>query len=109
MNSEDLRGGWAEYAQSILAKLKELHLEHKETKSSLDQLKMSIARLEHNQKELEDFKKWKEEVTNVWSASHMLEAQKEIYVQKGKWSVVYGVIIAVNIIWGVVLAAFKLQ
>ena len=34
----------------------------------------------------------------------MDEAQKEIYLQKQKWSTVYGVIIAIQVLWGAIIA-----
>ena len=58
-------------------------------------------------KEVKEIKDWKKEVLDVWSPVNMKEAEKEVYIQKGKWSIVYGVIVAINVVWIVVVAALK--
>ena len=34
----------------------------------------------------------------------MEDAQKEIYLQKQKWATVYGIIVAIQVLWAVVIA-----
>ena len=106
MPTEDrkYKDGWSEYASSILEKLKELHADNKETKRSIDELKIAVEKLKISSEEVDNLRDWKRDVSEVWSARNMEEAQKEIYIQKGKWSTVYGVILALQIVWVVVVA-----
>jgi hypothetical protein len=103
------KDGWSEYAKSILDKLKELHIDNKETKRSLEELKLAVEKLKINADEVDNLREWKKDVSEVWSARNMEEAQKEIYVQKGKWSTVYGVILAINVAWVLLLAYLNFQ
>lgn len=98
------KDGWSVLSSSILQKLKDLHECNKETKSSIDELKFAVEKLKMNGEEVKALKEWKRKVSEVWSASNMEEAQKEIYVQKQKWSTVYGIIIAIQVLWAVVIA-----
>jgi len=98
------KDGWSEYANSILEKLKELHADNKETKKSIDELKLAVEKLKISSEEVDNLREWKRDVCEVWSASNMEEAQKEIYIQKGKWSTVYGVILAVQVAWVLIIA-----
>lgn len=104
-----VKSGWSEYANVILDKLKELHSDHKETKKAIDELKLSVEKLKINHEEIKQLREWKKEVSEVWSASNMNDAHNEIYAQKAKWSIVYGVIIAVNVLWAVIIAVVKLM
>jgi len=72
----------------------------KEINNTLSDFKTTI-------KEVKEIKDWKKEVLDVWSPVNMKEAEKEVYIQKGKWSIVYGVIVAINVVWIVVVAALK--
>jgi len=101
---KDIKNGWSEFAQSVLDKLKELHDCNKETRKSVEELKFSVEKLKASNEDLKILKEWKKDVSEVWSASNMDEAQKEIYIQKGKWSTVYGIIIAIQVIWVVIVA-----
>ncbi len=107
MSDEKHKDGWSEYAHSILDKLKELHSDNKKTRESIDEIKIAIAKLEINSEEVKALREWKKDVSEIWSAKNMEEAQKEIYIQKGKWSVVYGVIIAINVAWILITAYWK--
>lgn len=73
----------------------------KEINTTLSDFKTTI-------KEVKEIKDWKKEVLDVWSPVNMKEAEKEVYIQKGKWSIVYGVIVAINVVWIVFVAALKL-
>jgi hypothetical protein len=109
MPAEDrkYKDGWSEYASSILEKLKELHADNKETKRSIDELKLAVEKLKINADEVDNLREWKKDVCEVWSATNMEEAQKEIYIQKGKWSTVYGVILAIQVAWVLIIAYVK--
>ena len=91
----------------ILEKLKELHIDNKKMREAIDEIKITIAKLEINSQETNALREWKKDVSDVWSASNMAEAQKQIYIQKGKWSTVYGVILAIQVAWLLVLANVK--
>ena len=43
----------------------------------------------------------------VWSPKNMAEAREEIYIQKSKWATVYGVILAIQVVWILILAYLK--
>jgi len=107
MSMEDsknsVKNGWSEYAHTILNKLEELHADNKETKKAIDEIKLAIVKLEINKEEVVSLKEWKNQVADVWSPSHMATAQKEIYAQKAKWAVGYGVFIAAQVIWALIL------
>ena len=98
------KNGWSEFSSLILQKLKDLHECNKETRKSIDELKMSVEKLKINGEEVKALKEWKKEVSEVWSASNMDDAQKEIYLQKQKWATVYGVIIAIQVLWAAIIA-----
>jgi len=106
MSSEDSKHkeGWDRYANSILDKLKELHEDSKETKKAIEELRISVEKLKISSEEVENLRQWKSSVSEVWSATNMEEAQKEIYIQKGKWSTVYGVILAIQVAWLLIVA-----
>jgi hypothetical protein len=101
---ENKQDGWSEFSNSILEKLKELHECNKETKKSIDGLKLSVEKLKMAEEEVRSLKEWKKEVSEVWSASNMEDAHKEIYLQKQKWSTVYGIIISIQVLWGIIIA-----
>jgi DNA repair ATPase RecN len=108
-DEKNINNGWAEYGNSILEKLKELHQCNKETRQALDELKFAVEKLKINGEEVKALREWKKEVCEVWSASNMEEAQKEIYSQKSKWSVIYGVIIALQVVWAAVIAYLNMD
>ena len=95
------KDGWSNL---ILEKLRQLHDCNKETRKSIDELKFAVEKLKINGEEVKALKEWKKEVSEIWSASNMDEAQKEIYIQKQKWSTVYSIIIAIQVVWGVIVA-----
>jgi len=98
------KDGWSEFANSVLQKLKDLHECNKETRKSIDELKFAVEKLKINGEEVKALKEWKKKVSEVWSASNMEDAQKEIYLQKQKWATVYGIIVAIQVLWAVVIA-----
>jgi|TARA_R100000084_G_scaffold44641_1_gene18362 hypothetical protein len=111
MSTEEKKNndGWSEYANSILEKLKQLHECNKETRKSLDELKFAVEKLKINGEEVKALRQWKKEVSEVWSASNMEDAQKEIYLQKQKWATVYGIIIAIQVLWAVIIAFINMD
>ena len=101
LEDKNNKDGWSNL---ILEKLRQLHECNKETRKSIDELKFAVEKLKINGEEVKALKEWKRKVSEVWSASNMDEAQKEIYLQKQKWSTVYGVIIAIQVLWGAIIA-----
>lgn len=99
--------GWSEYANSILSKLSELHQDSQETRKSIDDLKLAVEKLKINQETVIKINDWKDNVMEVWSPKNMAEARKEIYIQKSKWSTVYGVILAIQVIWLIIISYLK--
>lgn len=104
VDDKKVKDGWSEFSSSILQKLKDLHECNQETKKSIDSLKLSVEMLKMAEEEVRSLKQWKRDVSEVWSATNMEDAQKEIYIQKQKWSTVYGIIIAIQVLWAVVIA-----
>lgn len=99
--------GWSEYANAILSKLSELHKDSQETKKSIAELKLVVEKLKINQETVVKISDWKDSVMEVWSPKNMADAHKEIYSQKSKWSTVYGIILAIQVIWLIVIAYLK--
>lgn len=95
--------GWAQYAHALLTRMEELHKDNKEIRNSIDEIKLAITRLEINGRDTKNLTKWKEDVTEVWSVTQMKEVKDEVYDQKTKWMVGYGVFIAAQIIWAIIL------
>ena len=67
------------------------------------QLSKEINDFNLHRNDIMDSKEWKAKVIEVWSTSQMKEAKDEIYEQKTKWTISYGVFIAAQIIWVVIL------
>jgi len=63
------------------------------------EIKEELSELKHAKHVIKEHKEWKKDVTDVWSPPQMKESKDEIYVQKNKWAVGYGVFVAVQIIW----------
>lgn len=80
----------------------EMNANFKEINNTLSDFKTTI-------KEVKEIKDWKKEVYDVWSPTNMSKAEKEIYIQKGKWSVVYGVIIATQVLWAIIITLLKIK
>ncbi len=98
-------------AELVLSKLNDLKRSQenivKEMTSNFKEINNTLSDFKTTMKEVKEIKDWKKEVSDVWSPINMKDAEKEIYIQKGKWSIVYGVIVAINVIWIVVVSALK--
>jgi hypothetical protein len=102
-NPNTRRNGWTEYGQLVLAKLEELHSDHREVKRQLEHINERLARGEAAQKDLRDLEQWQKEVTETWSPMQMKEAKDELYKQKEKWTGAWFVFVAIQIIWSVLM------
>jgi hypothetical protein len=58
----------------------------------------------NTEKDVEDLKKWKESVIEVWSVTQMQQGKNEIYKQKNEWQKVIGIVIASQVVVGLLLA-----
>jgi hypothetical protein len=94
---------WGEYSQLVLNKLEELHTDSKDVKKQLDAITERLAKLEAGSKDIKDLEIWQKEVTETWSPRQMKEVKDEVYKQKEKWTGVWFVFIAVQVIWGIIL------
>ena len=63
------------------------------------EIKEDLSELKTARHVIKEHKEWKKDVTDVWSPPQMKESKDEIYVQKNKWAVGYGVFVAVQVIW----------
>jgi chromosome segregation ATPase len=108
---EDIsKSGWSEYGRLVLKELERLNAGQESLKKDLDDklqdINTKITEIKNTEKDVDDLKKWKDEVSEVWSVTQMKEAKDEIYDQKNKWTKVFGAIIAINILF-MLFMAFK--
>ena len=71
----------------------------KEQGKDISDIKEDIAELKAAKHVIKEHKEWKRDVTDVWSPPQMKESKNEIYTQKGKWSIGYGVFVTVQVLW----------
>jgi hypothetical protein len=71
----------------------------KEQGKDISDIKEDIADLKAAKHVIKEHKEWKREVTDVWSAPQMKESKDEIYTQKAKWLMGYGVFVTVQVLW----------
>jgi len=104
--------GWNEYGKLVLKELERLNDGQESLKKDIDKklnelsAQMTALVTDHKNTELdvEELKKWKENVQEVWSVTQMKQSKDELYNQKNNWQRTAGIIIAFQIIWGLVLA-----
>jgi ElaB/YqjD/DUF883 family membrane-anchored ribosome-binding protein len=92
-----------ENSEDIKQLKKDINRELSELKSELhdecSDVKQEISNLKAAKQIVIEQKKWKDKVNDVWSPPQMKESKDEIYIQKNKWAVGYGVFVAVQVIW----------
>ncbi len=92
-----------ENSQNIKQLKKDINRELSDLKSELhnecSDVKEQISTLKAAKQIVLDQKIWKDKVNDVWSPPQMKESKDEIYIQKNKWAVGYGVFVAVQVIW----------
>ena len=71
----------------------------KEQGKDISDIKEDIAELKTARHVIKEHKEWKREVTDVWSPPQMKESKDEVYNQKGKWMIGYGVFLTVQVLW----------
>lgn len=111
MNSDNeniAKNGWSEYGRLVLNELQRLNQGQDELKKDLDakflELNAQISEVKTIEKELEEIKEWRERVVEVWSVPQMKQSKDEIYTQKNRWQIVTGIVIAIQVIIGIVVA-----
>lgn len=107
-NENISKNGWSEYGRLVLNELERLNEGQNSLKQEIDkkftELSEKISDFKNTEKEVEDIKKWKEKVTEVWSPKQMQQAKDEIYEQKNKWAKVLGIIIALQVLFTLFIA-----
>lgn len=71
----------------------------KEQGKDISDIKEDVAELKTAKHVIKEHKDWKRDVNDVWSPTQMKEVKDEVYEQKNKWLIGYGVFIAVQIGW----------
>ena len=101
------KNGWSEYGRLVLKELERLNVGQDELRKDIDkkfgEINSKLTEFKTTEKDVEDLKKWKENVTEVWSVMQMKESKDEIYKQKGSWQKVTGIVIAVQVAVGVLI------
>ena len=114
-NENISKNGWSEYGRLVLKELERLNEGQDKLREDFDkqfrELNNKITQTTNNyenaSQDLNNLKEWKDKVTEVWSVSQMKQSKDEVYEQKNKWQRVVGIVIAVQIIFGVVIALTK--
>lgn len=101
------KDSWAAYGKLVLNELKRLNEGQDHLRKDMDdrfkELDNTLSKFHVAKRDVEDLKAWKEKVDEVWSSSQMKEAVDEVYAQKAKWQKTAGIIVAINVIFGLVL------
>ena len=71
----------------------------KEQGKDISDIKEDVAQLKTAKHILKDYKDWRCKVDECWSPTQMKEVKDEVYSQKIKWSVGYGIFIAAQVAW----------
>jgi hypothetical protein len=71
----------------------------KEQAKDISEIKKDLAEIKTAKHIVRDYKDWKSKVDEVWSPTQMKEVKDEVYIQKNKWLIGYGIFIAVQIGW----------
>jgi hypothetical protein len=104
--------GWSEYGRLVLKELERLNEGQEQLRKELEdkfgELNTKITDFKNTESAVEELKRWREKVQEVWSVSQMKQGKDEIYEQKNKWAKVIGIVIAIQIIFGLIVA-FKEQ
>lgn len=114
MESENLsKNGWSEYGRLVLKELERLNNGQEDVRRELDrkcqELSQKMSELKKMEKDIEEYKKWKDSVTEVWSTTQMKESKDQIYKQKDSWEKVIGITIAIQVIGGLIITFLKFK
>ncbi len=107
-NNNISKNGWSEYGRLVLNELERLNDGQEKLREDfekkLNEINERVSEFKSVEKDITEMKKWKENVTEVWSPSQMKQSKDEIYEQKNKWSKVVGIVLAIQIIFSLILA-----
>ena len=109
-NENISKNGWSEYGRLVLKELERLNEGQDKLRQDFDkkfaELNEKMTEFKGTEKDVEELKRWREKVTEVWSPSQMKQSKDEVYEQKNKWAKVIGVIITLQILF-TLFVAFK--
>ena len=98
-NAQD---SWDKYSKLVLLKLEEnenaIKEQTKQYQKGYKELMSEISDLKEHRNDIFETKIWKDKVLEVWSTTQMQSAKDEIYIQKGKWIKLVGVIVATEVV-----------
>ena len=107
--------GWSEYGRLVLKELERLNDGQERLREDFDKqfkelnekITTSVASVNQMENDVKDLKDWKDKVTEVWSTTQMRQGKDEIYEQKGQWQKTVGIVIATQVIIGIIFALLK--
>lgn len=121
--NNDIKNGWNEYGRLVLTELERLNSRQERVENNLAKLsnEISLVKQEIDQhrnvdertfmdlaSDIKDinteFAKHVKDVNDVWSPKQMQQVKNEVYTQKNKWTKVAGILIAIQIVFGILLA-----
>lgn len=107
-NQNIAKNGWSEYGRLVLKELERLNEGQDKLKDEIDkkfqELNEKMTEFKNTEKEVEELKEWRGKVSEVWSASQMKSAKDEIYRQKNHFAKTAGVLIAIQIVIGLIIS-----
>ena len=119
MNAENeniSKNGWSEYGRLVLKELERLNEGQDKLREDFDKqfkelnekMTKNTALFKSTEQDVKDLRDWREKVNEVWSSTQMKQSKDEIYKQKGQWQKTVGIVVAIQVIIGI-LIAFKEQ
>jgi hypothetical protein len=100
--NENLPGnGWTQYGKLVLAELKRLT-------EGQEKINETLGKLTSQSDKVDDIDEWKDKVIEVWSVTQMKEVKDEVYTQKNKMHMIWGMIVLGQFIL-MILMGFKDQ
>ena len=111
-NENISKNGWSEYGRLVLKELERLNENQEKLREDFDkkfnELNERMSAFKNTEKDVEDLKKWKDNVVEVWSVTQMQQSKDELYKQKNQLTKWGGIVIAVTVILNLIIA-FKEQ
>jgi len=110
-NRVSMDNGWNEYGKLVLKELERLNEGQAELRKDIDQkfnelaAQMTALTTDHKniENDVHELKRWKENVQEVWSVTQMRQSKDELYKQKNNWQKVAGILVAIQILWGIII------
>lgn len=126
MNDELSNTSWSEYGRLVLTELERLHARQERVENTLVKLSndISLVKQEIDQhrnvdertfmdlaSDIKDinteFAKHVKDVNDVWSPKQMQQVKNEVYTQKNNWQKITGIVIAIQVIFGLLLVLLE--